>query len=56
MDNQSFFYIIPVSGVLALLYAFLTTSWVGKQDPGTERIQLIAKQIQPRAMPFLSAD
>ena len=56
MDNQTLLYIIPVSGVLALLYAFLTTSWVGKQDPGTERMQLIAKQIQRGAMAFLSAE
>jgi len=35
------FQIIPFFGILALLYTFWKTSWIKKQDPGTEKMQKI---------------
>jgi len=49
-------YLIPLFGVLGLLYAFWKTSWVSNQDPGTERMQRIAKSIAEGAMAFLKAE
>ena len=48
--------IIPVLGVLGLIYTFWKTSWVSKQDPGNERMQRIAAAITEGAMAFLRAE
>lgn len=47
---------IPLFGVLALLFTFLRSAWVAKQDPGTERMVQIAKNISDGAMAFLRAE
>lgn len=49
-------YIIPVFGVLALLYTFWKSAWVSKQDPGTEKMQKISEHISLGAMAFLKAE
>ncbi|MEY3367236.1 MAG: hypothetical protein RI973_391 [Bacteroidota bacterium] len=48
--------IIPVLGVLGLIYTFWKTAWVSKQDPGNERMQRIAAAITEGAMAFLRAE
>ncbi len=50
------FYIIPLFGLLALLYTFWKSAWVAKQDPGTEKMQKISKHIAEGAMSFLKAE
>ena len=54
--GQNLTYIIPVTGVIALLYAFWKSAWVGKQDSGTEKMDRIAKNIADGAMAFLKAE
>ncbi len=54
MENLHYF--IPLFGVLALLYAFWKSSWVGKQEVGTDRMAVIAKNIADGAMAFLKAE
>ena len=49
-------YLIPASGVIALLYTFIKSSWVQKQDPGNDKMKNIAKFIQDGAMAFLKAE
>lgn len=49
-------YVIPVFGILALLYTFWRSAWVSKQDVGTERMANIAKNISDGAMAFLKAE
>ncbi len=49
-------YAIPVFGVLALLYTFWRSAWVSKQEVGTERMAMIAKNIADGAMAFLRAE
>lgn len=49
-------YAIPVFGVLALLYTFWRSAWVSKQEVGTERMAMIAKNIADGAMAFLKAE
>ncbi len=49
-------YIIPVFGVLALLYTFWKSAWVSKQEVGTPKMARIAKNISDGAMAFLKAE
>lgn len=54
--GQNLIYVIPVFGVLALLYTFWKSGWVSKQDVGTEKMAKIAKHISDGAMSFLKAE
>ncbi len=54
--GQTITYAIPVFGVLALLYTLWRSSWVSKQEVGTERMARIAKNISEGAMAFLKAE
>jgi K(+)-stimulated pyrophosphate-energized sodium pump len=53
---QNIIYLIPVAGLIALAYTFLKSSWVSKQDVGTERMEKIGKHISSGAMAFLKAE
>jgi K(+)-stimulated pyrophosphate-energized sodium pump len=53
MNTTLISYLVPLAGVIALLYAFLRTRWVGKQDPGTDRMIEIASDIAEGARAFL---
>ncbi len=48
--------IIPVFGVIALLFTFWKSSWVSKQDEGSDKMKGIAKAISDGAMAFLRAE
>lgn len=50
------FYLVPLFGVLALLYTMFKSSWVSKQDAGNDRMKEIAKYIAEGAMAFLKAE
>jgi K(+)-stimulated pyrophosphate-energized sodium pump len=52
----SFFYIIPLFGVIALLFTFFKSSWINKKDPGTEKMKKIASHISEGAMAFLKSE
>jgi len=54
--GQNLIYVIPVFGLLALLYTFWKSSWVSKQEVGTERMGRIATNIADGAMSFLKAE
>lgn len=53
MDQNLLAYLVPVSGAIALAYAFLRTQWVSKQPVGTDRMAEIAADIQDGAKAFL---
>jgi len=53
---QNLMYVIPVFGVLALLYTFWKSGWVSKQDVGTDKMAKIANHISDGAMSFLKAE
>lgn len=53
--NQLFF-LVPVFGVIALLYTFIQSSWVSKQPAGNERMKEISGHIADGAMAFLKAE
>ena len=48
--------LVPVSGVVALIYAFSRARWVGKQDAGTEKMEEIASSIAEGARAFLKTE
>ncbi|WP_235297509.1 sodium-translocating pyrophosphatase [Portibacter marinus] len=54
--GQTLIYVIPVFGVVALLYTLWKSSWVSKQEVGTEKMANIAKYISEGAMSFLKAE
>ncbi len=47
-------WLVPASGVLALLYAFSRTRWVGKQEMGTDQMIHLAGNIAEGARTFLN--
>ncbi|MDT0630365.1 sodium-translocating pyrophosphatase [Rubrivirga litoralis] len=53
MNEDLLAWLVPVSGLLALGYAFLRTRWVTAQPVGTERMAEIAHDIQEGAAAFL---
>lgn len=54
--NTLITYLIPAAGVIALLYTFLKSSWVSKQDIGTDKMGKISQHIAKGAMAFLKAE
>jgi len=50
------FYFVPLAGVLALIYAFVKSSWVNKQDPGNEKMIAIGTAVREGAMAFLARE
>ncbi|WNH09033.1 sodium-translocating pyrophosphatase [Thalassobellus suaedae] len=47
---------LPLFGVLALVFVFIKSAWVTKQDQGDEKMIRIAKNIADGAMSFLKAE
>jgi len=56
VNPQQLLIAIPAAGVLALIYAAITSQWIKGRDPGNERMKDIAGQIQRGAMAFLRAE
>ena len=49
-------YLVPVMGLIGLLYTFLKFNWVSKQETGTDRMREISNYIAVGAMAFLKAE
>ncbi|MBD3275500.1 MAG: sodium-translocating pyrophosphatase [Candidatus Marinimicrobia bacterium] len=49
-------YLIPVAGILALLYAWYRSNYVNRMDLGTEEMATIAGHIREGAMAFLARE
>jgi len=47
---------LPLFGVVAILFVFIKSAWVTKQDQGDEKMIRIAKNIADGAMSFLKAE
>lgn len=56
MTADTMIYLSLGAGVLALLYTFWKSAWVGKQEIGTEKMDRISKHIAEGAMAFLKAE
>ncbi|RXK86240.1 sodium-translocating pyrophosphatase [Filimonas effusa] len=53
---NSLFYLVPVMGVIGLLYTFVKFNWVSRQDAGNERMKEISTYIADGSMAFLKAE
>jgi K(+)-stimulated pyrophosphate-energized sodium pump len=49
-------YLVPVMGLMGLIYTLIKFNWVVKQDAGTDRMKEISKYIADGAMAFLRAE
>ncbi len=53
---ENFLYIVPVLGLIGLLWMFIQSNWINKQDAGDAKMQGIATAIADGAMAFLKAE
>ncbi|MFC6267564.1 sodium-translocating pyrophosphatase [Frigoriflavimonas asaccharolytica] len=53
---NNLFYLVPIFGVIALIYTFIQSAWVTKQPDGDSRMKEIAGYIADGAMAFLKAE
>ncbi|MEZ4972178.1 MAG: sodium-translocating pyrophosphatase [Cyclobacteriaceae bacterium] len=53
---QTVLYVLPLFGVMGLLYVIWKSAWVSKQDAGTDKMKKIAGHIAEGAMAFLKAE
>ena len=53
---ESLLYLLPLFGVVGLLYMAYQFSWVNKQDEGEGKMKIIAGHIREGAMAFLKAE
>jgi len=53
---MNLFYFVPLTGIVALIYAFVKSSWVNKQDPGNEKMIEIGTAVREGAMAFLARE
>ena len=53
---QNLLFVLPLFGVLGLLYVVWKSAWVAKQDAGTDKMKKIAGHIAEGAMAFLKAE
>ena len=49
-------YLVPLMGIIGLLYTFIQYRWVSKQDDGTDLMKQISRYIAEGAMAFLKAE
>jgi K(+)-stimulated pyrophosphate-energized sodium pump len=56
LENGLFYFAPPIAALAALIYAFIKASWVGKQDPGNDRMQKIAGWVSDGALAFLKTE
>jgi K(+)-stimulated pyrophosphate-energized sodium pump len=56
LENGLFYFVPPIAALAALIYAFIKASWVGKQDPGNDRMQKIAGWVSDGALAFLKTE
>ena len=53
---EKLIYLVPVMGIIGLLYTFVKFNWVSKQDAGSDRMKEISNYIAEGAMAFLKAE
>src|SRR5678810_260616 len=53
---DSYVYLVPIMGIIGLLYTLIKFNWVSRQDAGTDRMKEISNYISEGAMAFLKAE
>jgi K(+)-stimulated pyrophosphate-energized sodium pump len=49
-------YLVPLMGIIGLIYTFVQFKWVSRQEDGTDRMKEISRHIAEGAMAFLKAE
>jgi len=55
MENN-LIYLVPLMGLIALIYTIIKSNWISKQDAGTDKMKKIASFITEGALAFLKAE
>jgi len=53
---ENLVYYLPLAGVIGIIFMIIKSAWVKKQEVGTEKMAIIAKNIADGAMAFLKAE
>ena len=53
---ENLIYVIPISGVTAMIFALWKSSWISTQDPGNEKMQDIGLAIREGATAFIKRE
>jgi len=53
---ENLIYLVPMMGIIGLLYTLIKFKWVSKQDAGNDRMKEISTYIAEGAMAFLKAE
>ena len=53
---NNLFLLVPVMGIIGLIYTFIQFNWVSRQDAGNDKMKEIAAHIAEGAMAFLKAE
>ena len=53
---ENLIYYLPLAGVIGIIFMVIKSAWVTKQEVGTEKMAIIAKNIADGAMAFLKAE
>ena len=53
---ENILFILPVLAIIGFVFMFIKSAWVTKQEVGTEKMAIIAKNISEGAMAFLKAE
>jgi len=56
LSNNTILYLIPLAGIIALIFAYIKSHFVNKAEIGTEKMEEIASHIREGAMAFLSRE
>ncbi|MDX1503035.1 MAG: sodium/proton-translocating pyrophosphatase, partial [Thermoanaerobaculia bacterium] len=56
MDQQWIVYLVPACGAVALVFAWLRSAWIERQDSGSDKMRSIAGHIREGAMAFLGRE
>lgn len=56
MDVNTLIIIVPFMGIIALLFTYMKSAWVSRQEVGDEKMATISRSISEGAMAFLRAE
>ncbi|PIE90654.1 MAG: sodium-translocating pyrophosphatase [Acidobacteria bacterium] len=56
MSNSTILYVIPLAGIVALVFAYIKSHFVNQSDVGTDKMREISSHIREGAMAFLSRE
>ncbi len=56
MSDQTLLWAVPACGAAALVFAWIRSAWISRQDAGTGEMAVIARHIREGAMAFLTRE